>query len=616
MNTTKSHRDRIRAERKNSDALGYFLCIPTMRLRDAAETVRQFDANFTHYGHKIPIIIFSDADPDSRNSKGELRFPNYDDDFAFLQEAAKQCTNDVYIVTREDKEQFKAMLRREAGDFVESRFHDAEGAILGAGDAFDLMLEGGAGGNKNYTLLYTHGSYVMQMDDDIRPYEISTQNSNTEYLTSGKETWSLAMRDHPKEISTYETLKDFSPLDDANRIAANGSRKILVMDSDKNPLSKDVQYCTFDTASAFFSVLGLSARELNNQFSKQGRSTLLKGDIFTMSDVDWRTNNTIGTLQSFFSFLPLLFKSKFPLTQNAVRDFYLFPGSKRGELQNLEEKNVLPAKDRNPVVRFVNSGLTGTFDDDPTSFVGNEFPQVGVLKAHGLQPAVANACLSIFSGVLGIDNREGVGPNVKNYRIDDWGYRYQSLASDTLTMQLPFALTHIRSPQRASGMRNYYDEMIGGVIKVLLLEGRADDGTYANLSEQYTPEMAHQLLINSVAYGRMALTAQSSDSYSVFQNELRKGDLKAFYTGTAAEIHSEIELFRLMNDVWPKLYEVVKRHRHELPLHDLKTGEKTCMADITEKEFRKEKGYTDSFTFHYPQNDVTAGLSSQAKIAR
>ncbi|HEU5047709.1 MAG TPA: hypothetical protein VFT64_07690 [Rickettsiales bacterium] len=123
MTASSTFQERIKSERSAAkEDIGHYLCIPTMRLREAAETLKQFDANFTHYGHRIPIIIFSDADPYARVDKKNLRFPNYETDFAHLQNIARTCNNDVFIVTREDKDAFKAMLRERTGRAVNQRF--------------------------------------------------------------------------------------------------------------------------------------------------------------------------------------------------------------------------------------------------------------------------------------------------------------------------------------------------------------------------------------------------------------------------------------------------------------------------------------------------------------
>lgn len=627
-----------------SEDLGHFLCIPTIRLREAAEALKQFDANFTEYGHKIPIIIFSDVDREAKDESGKPRWPDYDKDYADLQAVARSCSNDVYIVTPKDKEEFKKLLREQAADVTSTELDtllnerllpdEQEDEALRSktkelfkekGNIFDQMFTGSCGGNNNCLLLYTLGARIMKMDDDIRPYEIfhNIDSLTQEYDKTQHHIWSIAEKALPKGLSVYDALKDLDPRQAAHGRLSQDNRTILDISPQKNPFPAgsfdDAVFTTYDTAGAFFSPLGLTAPQL--------AAGVKKGDIFTTNDVDWRTNNPSRTVLSFMRTLPFFFEKYLPATFSHYSSSLIRP-NRRGIL--IVSKTAIPRKKADAAIRLVGCGITGTFDDDPSAFmgIGNDSERISVIDQRSYFPFLAKRCLSIAGSVMGIDNRQGMPPNIKNLRVDDWGYRYKSLDSDTLTLQLPHCLTHIRSPERDNLLPGTYYEMLGNVVKALLLEGRDDaTGTYTNLIERYTLQMADFLYSEGIGYGRAMYEQLSSGSTRYERSSsLNKKDgetfrrycklfkiplvemhtqseaetgvgLEAFYQSSSAEINYEIELFRLMSDIWPELQEVVRQNRNRLPLQDLKTGEHVTMADITSPEHRRE--YSTTFTFKY-----------------
>ncbi|HEU5047708.1 MAG TPA: hypothetical protein VFT64_07685 [Rickettsiales bacterium] len=484
------------------------------------------------------------------------------------------------------------------------------------------MLEGSAGGNKNYTLLYTLGGRIMQMDDDIRPYEIAAANTRDTSYREDTCTWETTEIQCQEGSDVYESLKDFDPMQSRQRMIRHLGKDILQIKPEQYPFPQErrLSYSTYDTAGAFFSALGMPLNELEKQSSqpRYGSAICLdQGDVFTTNDVDWRTNNGTGSITSFLPFVSLLFGERYSIDKHSEQEIDLFSTNKTAELKSQRINVPAPEPSRNPVIRFVNSALTGSFDDDATAHYGDATaPQnITIMNKHSQHPAVAQRCLSILSGVLGIDNRgRGIGPNVKNLRIDDWGYRYESLRPDTMTMQLPCGLTHIRSPERNSLLRDTYNEMLGAIVKVLLLDGRDDQGHFSNLSKRYTPEMANQLLMVVAAYHKHFSPHSDIQKDEAFVTLFKNGKLKEFYKSTAAEINYEIELFRVMTDVWPNLQRAVKQNRDRMPLHNLKTGEQVTMAEISSPEYRQERDYSTEFSFSYPNHTISSSQQDRTKF--
>ena len=118
--------------------------IPTNRLRDVGETVKQYDEHFWRNGHSPQIIVFDDSTPTNQ----EKYFP--------LLETTK-THHELYYVGPREKEQFVA--------YLNGRLRDKRLESL-----VKSLFRPSYGGNRNYTLMYTLGGLMISSDDDMRPY--------------------------------------------------------------------------------------------------------------------------------------------------------------------------------------------------------------------------------------------------------------------------------------------------------------------------------------------------------------------------------------------------------------------------------------------------------------
>jgi hypothetical protein len=120
--------------------------IPTNRLRDVAETVSAYDENFWHNGHSVPIIVFDDSS-----------IANHEKYYASLEEL--KTYNEVFYVGPAEKEQFIEIICRRLRD------KKLEGLVRN-------LFRPSYGGNRNFSLMYTLGDYLVSSDDDMRPFAL------------------------------------------------------------------------------------------------------------------------------------------------------------------------------------------------------------------------------------------------------------------------------------------------------------------------------------------------------------------------------------------------------------------------------------------------------------
>jgi len=137
--------------------------IPTYRLRDVAETIERYDEHFWSNGHSVKMMVFDD----SSQANHEKYYP--------LLEQTK-TVNDVYYVGPREKEQFLALLNKHLRD------RKLESLVRN-------LFRPSYGGNRNFTLMYTLGTFMISADDDMRPHalvEASPESLNGDELSRGK----------------------------------------------------------------------------------------------------------------------------------------------------------------------------------------------------------------------------------------------------------------------------------------------------------------------------------------------------------------------------------------------------------------------------------------------
>jgi len=144
------------------DPDSYFV-IPTHRLRDVRETIREYDEHFWRNGHSPTIIVFDDSTP-----------ANFDKYFPLLQEIKTRC--DLFYVGPRQKDEFLT--------YVNSRLRNKRLEPL-----VKNLFRPSYGGNRNYTLMYTLGGLMISSDDDMRPYALvqdSPESLEHDEISRGK----------------------------------------------------------------------------------------------------------------------------------------------------------------------------------------------------------------------------------------------------------------------------------------------------------------------------------------------------------------------------------------------------------------------------------------------
>ena len=127
--------------------------IPTYRLRDVGETVEQYDDHFQRNGHSVRMIVFDDSTPSTQ----EKYYP-------LLEQT--RTHNDLFYVGPRQKERFLAHLNHRLRD------KRLEGLVRN-------LFRPSYGGNRNYTLMYTLGAFMISADDDMRPYALMENRQET-----------------------------------------------------------------------------------------------------------------------------------------------------------------------------------------------------------------------------------------------------------------------------------------------------------------------------------------------------------------------------------------------------------------------------------------------------
>ena len=137
--------------------------VPTYRLRDVAETIERYDEHFARNGHSVKMMVFDDSS-----------LANHEKYYALLEQT--KTVNDLYYVGPREKEQFLGFLNR--------RLRDKKLDSL-----VRNLFRPSYGGNRNFTLMYSLGAFLISADDDMRPHaliESSPESLNAEEMSRGK----------------------------------------------------------------------------------------------------------------------------------------------------------------------------------------------------------------------------------------------------------------------------------------------------------------------------------------------------------------------------------------------------------------------------------------------
>jgi hypothetical protein len=124
--------------------------IPTYRLRDVAATIEKYDQHFWTNGHAVKIMVFDDSS-----------IANHEKYYPLLEQT--RTVNDVYYVGPHEKERFH--------EFLNTRLRDRKLESL-----VKNLFRPSYGGNRNFTLIYTLGRFMVSSDDDMRPDALIENN--------------------------------------------------------------------------------------------------------------------------------------------------------------------------------------------------------------------------------------------------------------------------------------------------------------------------------------------------------------------------------------------------------------------------------------------------------
>jgi hypothetical protein len=137
--------------------------IPTYRLRDVAMTIEEYDANFWTNGHSVKMVVFDDSS-----------LANHEKYYSKLEET--RTVNELYYVGPQEKEQFLKFLNRKLRD------KKLESLVR-------TIFRPSYGGNRNFSLIYTLGTFLVSADDDMRPYalvESSPESLKADEVSRGR----------------------------------------------------------------------------------------------------------------------------------------------------------------------------------------------------------------------------------------------------------------------------------------------------------------------------------------------------------------------------------------------------------------------------------------------
>jgi len=157
--------------------------IPTYRLRDVAETIEKYDEHFWSNGHTVKMMVFDDSS-----------LANHEKYYALLEQT--KTVNDIYYVGPREKEEFLGFLNRRLRD------KKLDGLVRN-------LFRPSYGGNRNFTLMYSLGAFLVSADDDMRPHaliETSPESLNADEISRGK---LMKAKDGGFVHKSFDLLKSF-----------------------------------------------------------------------------------------------------------------------------------------------------------------------------------------------------------------------------------------------------------------------------------------------------------------------------------------------------------------------------------------------------------------------
>lgn len=279
--------------------------------------------------------------------------------------------------------------------------------------------------------------------------------------------------------------------------------------------------------------------------------------------------------------------------------------------------------DRDRIINYVSTHVTGVPDYDGLDFlqevinnphIENEHETHNVFVLRKLKPAVAvyRRDLMINGNSVIVDNRKGTDPMLKNFRIDDFGWRLSSGEDGTVAARIPYTQTHLRSHNRGALAHVCFDEEVGTLIKVMLLNYYS----FHNIDQPLTPEsmiipddIAEKMTDNGRKYWKQLDEAAQQQGISPKRRDLLKRlarDLKESYCDFDKDrlhdkvsilVKDEMELYQRSRDIWGKLQQAFVRHRNKIMVTNLKSDKdlNTEEAAVSIGSIKRNRQYTSEF---------------------
>lgn len=198
------------------EELDTIFSIPTYRLRDVPETIERYDENFWRNGHEVALFVFDDSS-----------LANHDKYYSQL--GKTRTANPLYYVGPREKERFiQILLQRLREPKLEALVRN--------------LFRPSYGGNRNFTLMYSLGAFLVSSDDDMRP--------------------SALIEHSPESLDTDEICRG----------------KLM------KAKSGGFEETSFDLLTAFRDALGKAVRDLPSNYEK--------GNLVTDTSMDLETNTT------------------------------------------------------------------------------------------------------------------------------------------------------------------------------------------------------------------------------------------------------------------------------------------------------------------------------------
>jgi len=214
--------------------------------------------HFWSNGHAVKMMVFDDSS-----------LANHQKYYSLLEQT--KTANELYYVGPQEKEQFL--------DFLKRKLRDKNLTSL-----VRSLFRPSYGGNRNFTLMYTLGAFMVSSDDDMRPHalvEASPESLNADEISRGK----LLKAGSPGVLEkSFDLLTSFQDVlgRKVSEIPSNYERGEGVMDTamDLEPMFRRISRETIPCSCRLDRFRRIPSSRLPRRFVR-GRTTSTPSTLFT-----------------------------------------------------------------------------------------------------------------------------------------------------------------------------------------------------------------------------------------------------------------------------------------------------------------------------------------------